>query len=145
MPKVSEAHVEHTCTAMLELDGWRALKTDPVSRREWGKGFGEKGMADCLYIRYHPEAIRLHSRTLCETAAAEVLWVEWKTMRGEKATKLAGHQVDWHTLERKRGALTLKAGVDFPATIEGFKRFYETSGLMRNWYLSSGLNRSMLP
>jgi len=34
-------------------------------------------------------------------------------------------------LERKRGALTLIAGQDFPATIEGFKA----------WYIGSGLNR----
>ena len=41
------------------------------------------------------------------------------------------HQVAWHQRERARGALTLLAGVDFPATIEGFAEWYRASGLMR--------------
>lgn len=123
-PHISEAAIERTCTDLLELDGWRSLKTDPVSRREWGKGFGEKGMADRLYIRY------MKSRYSLELAGhrwAAVLWIEWKSAKG----KPAPHQLAWHQAERARGALTLIAGVDFPASIEGFAAWYAESGLQR--------------
>jgi len=42
---LSEAHFQRTCTELLERDGWRSLRTDPVSNRAHGKGFGEKGMS----------------------------------------------------------------------------------------------------
>jgi hypothetical protein len=119
--KLSERDIERTCTDFLALDGWRALKTDPVSRREWGKGFGEKGMADHIYIRY------ALGRRLSILGASETLWIEWKRYGG----KVAQHQREWHLLERRRGALTLIAGEDFPATIEGFQSWYRSSGLMR--------------
>lgn len=118
-PKISESDIERTCTEWLALDGWRGLKTDPVSRREWGKGFGEPGMADYLYIRY--------CVTLGRTALAEVMWIEYKSKRG----KAAYHQCTWHMAERGRGALTMIAGVHFPKTIEGFQQWYRASGLMR--------------
>jgi hypothetical protein len=128
---LTEKHLQDACSRVLELDGWRRLKTDPVSRREWGKGFGELGMADDLYIRclYRPTD-RYIGRALCQ-----VMWIEWKKVdprsNSAKATKAAQHQKDWHLLERKRGALTLIAGEDFPATFEGFLAWYRTSGLMR--------------
>src|SRR5271156_70358 len=98
VPKLSEAQIERTCTQFLELDGWRSLKTDPVSRREWAKGFGEPGMADYLYIRYEPEPYDVH-RDVTPPAdppgstkigwwqpvfecQAEILWIEWKRLRG---------------------------------------------------------------
>ena len=126
--ELSEKHIQQTCTEWLELDGWRALRTDPVSRREWGKGFGEVGMADHLYIRYG-----LSNPFDPENASqAEVLWIEYKRLnRGGKPTKAANNQRDWHKGERARGALTLIAGEDFPATIEGFQDWYRKSGLMR--------------
>ncbi len=125
--KLSERDVERTCTDFLALDGWRPLKTDPCSDRSRAKGFGEKGMADHLYIRYidpsFPE--RLH-------IMAEVLWVEWKRLeRNGKPTLAAPHQRLWQAAERKRGALVLLAGEDFPATIEGFQEWYRNSGLLR--------------
>ncbi len=58
---------------------------------------------------------------------AEVLWIEWKKLGG----KASQHQQDWHTLERKRGALVWLAGVDFPASVEGFLDHYRASGLNR--------------
>lgn len=145
-PVVSEAHIQQTCTQMLELDGWRALRTDPVSDRGRGKGFGEKGMADHLYIRYcsspyeihmdgvdpdNPRAIGWWKKGLeCQ---AQILWVEFKKLtKNGKPTKAAPHQRSWHTLERKRGALVLVAGEDFPASIEGFREWYKNSGLMRS-------------
>jgi hypothetical protein len=125
-PVLLEADIEHTCTQILELDGWRALKTDPVSRREWGKGFGEKGMADVLYIRY--------DRSYPSRGDAEVMWIEWKCLRDGHATKAAPHQINWHATERARGAFTAVAGIDFEANIEGFQA----------WYLASGLNRRLV-
>jgi hypothetical protein len=132
----SEAAIEQTCTEWLALDGWRSLKTDPVSRKEWGKGFGELGMADRLYIRYEPrrEHYPLHPCTNVEFfngSRAEVLWIEWKRIKGKLATKATTDQWEWHRLERLRGALTLIAGLEFPASIEGFQTFYRASGLMR--------------
>ena len=117
----SEAQIEAECTKLLVEDGWRALRTDPVSDRGRGKGFGELGMADHLYIRYEePPGTR-------RRGSAMVLWIEFKRA-GEKPEK---HQVDWHLKERARGALTLMMGIDLPATVDGFKDRYENSGLMR--------------
>lgn len=120
--RLRERDIERTCSDLLALDGWRALKCDPVSRREWGKGFGEKGMADVLYIRYSAGGTP-QSKPRC----AEVLWIEWKTPQG----KTSLHQIAWHRAERARGALTWIAGIDFPAGIDAFLKFYRTSGLMR--------------
>ena len=110
---VPEEVIEAECTKILEEDSWRALRTDPVSDRGRGKGFGELGMADHLYIRYLPQP--------------EILWIEFKRP-GEKAKK---HQTQWHIRERARGALTLIAGEDFPASVVGFREWYDTSGLRR--------------
>ena len=77
---LSEYHIAKTCSDWLALDNWRRLNTNPVSDtatiqairgsiakccgsggippwlqdclRGRGKGFGELGMADDLYIRY---------------------------------------------------------------------------------------------
>ena len=115
-----ESDIARTCSDLLQADGWRMLITDPVSDKSRGKGFGEKGMADRLYLRY-----------LSGAPAAEIIWIEWKrTVRG-KATKATPHQLDWHRDERARGALTLIAGIDFEATIEGFQAWYRDSGLQR--------------
>lgn len=122
--KVSEADLERAGTDLLIYDGWRPLKTDPVSRREWAKGFGEPGMADDLYLRY------------CDTrrlgcahwfAMGEILWVEWK----RRKAKPKPHQRIWIEQERARGALVLLAGEDFPADYDGFLTWYRKSGLMR--------------
>lgn len=135
---VREADLERTCTELLELDGWRSLKTDPVSRREWGKGFGEKGMADCLYIRYwagkYPEYVapRGDKSSVAILAEAQVMWIEWKTPKG----RAAPHQHAWREYEQKLGALALIAGIDFPATFEGFAEFYARSALLRNLALT---------
>lgn len=118
----SEAQLERACTELLALDSWRALRTDPVSRKEWGKGFGERGMPDHLYIRYlfPPPAANAHE-------CAQVLWCEYKSRTG----KLRPHQIRWIEAERARGALVWVAGEGFPASIEGFAQAYAKSGLMR--------------
>ncbi len=121
--------IEAECTRLLEMDGWRALRTDPVSDRSRGKGFGEPGMADHLYFRWHenvtpfdPEMDRWLWAAPCQT-----MWIEFKSADG----KPAKHQTEWHTIERARGALTLIAGVDFPASVAGFVEHYRKSGLNR--------------
>ena len=130
----SEAQIEAECTKLLAEDGWRPLRTDPVSDRGRGKGFGELGMADHLYIRYWGQCVhrkpQAHDQRCNASHLAsgnEIMWIEFKRP-GEKPAK---HQIAWHAKERSRGALTLIAGEDFPATVEGFKDWYENSGLMR--------------
>lgn len=113
-----EHMIEAECTRLLEQDGWRSLRTDPVSDRSLGKGFGEMGMADHLYLRY----INLRFN-----GESHVLWIEFKSAKG----KPAKHQIDWHTKERARGAVTWIAGVDFPASVAGFVEHYRKSGLNR--------------
>ncbi len=131
-----ESEIEAECTKLLEEDGWRALRTDPVSDRGRGKGFGELGMADHLYIRYAystPQQFLIdnaeqgRSSPRARASTTSVMWIEFKRP-GEKAKK---HQQDWHAKERARGALTLIAGEDFPATVAGFTEWYAKSGLRR--------------
>ena len=110
---LTEAHIQQTVTEFLQFDGWRAIRTDPVSDRERGKGFGEKGMPDHLYVRYN---------LLGAYQRAEVLWIEFKRP-GEKPRP---HQLDWHEAERKRGAMVLV--VD---DIDQFISWYKASGLER--------------
>lgn len=121
--KLSEKSIERTCTMLLSLDGWRILKTDPVSNPAWGKGFGELGMADTLCVRYF--ATSQGDPEYC--ALSEVLWIEWKSRTGRRKE----HQKEWQERERARGALVVCAGVEFPKTIEGFADWYARSGLQR--------------
>ena len=113
---VPESLIEGECCKLLTEDGWRILKTDPVSDRGRGKGFGEPGMADTLCLRYGRQG-----------ASCEVLWIEWKAPGG----RVKKHQLAWHTKERARGAMTAIAGVDFAANIKGFGAWYGLSGLAR--------------
>lgn len=150
-PLLTEKHIQETCSQFLELDGWRRLRTDPVSDRSRGKGFGEPGMADDLYIRYQTPLTRSLALRLGNgnQAFAEVLWCEFKRERGgqgkralfTKAEKAKIHQSAWHAAERARGALTVILGEDCPATIEGFQEWYRSSGLMRRKLLSAAMRR----
>lgn len=126
-----ERDIEKACSDFLALDSWRMLKTDPVSDRARGKGFGELGMADCLYIRYAlapraPIRVRDMMGNLSRVEA-QVLWIEHKKPGG----KASPHQLVWIEAERARGALVWLAGVDFPATVDGFMAHYRASGLLR--------------
>ncbi len=118
--------IEAECTRILEQDGWRALRTDPVSDKGRGKGFGEAGMADHLYFRF--EGVAGVSPSWNGRGLAQVMWIEFKSAKG----KPAKHQIEWHTKERARGALTMIAGVDFPASVAGFVAWYAASGLRRS-------------
>ena len=143
-----EKQIQQTCSEFLELDGWRCFKMEPVSNLAWGKGANELGQADCMYVRYCPSARDVHRDGVdpgnpraigwwqkvieCQ---AEVMHIEWKRLnRGGKPTKAGNHQRDWHARERARGALTLIAGEDFSATIEGFQAWYRQSGLNRRMH-----------
>jgi len=127
---VLESEVEIGITAYLALDGWRSLKTDPCSDKRRGKGFGEIGMADRLYIRYGPcaRAPLVSDTFMTLISMCEVMWVEMKRPRGGRVSEA---QRTWHKIERERGALTLIAGQDFTPTVVGFREWYEKSGLMR--------------
>lgn len=136
--KVSEADIEKTCTDLLELDGWRSFKMEQNFSERKVKVTGEKGMPDHLYIRSgltywlieHAGLDTNDITTYAVLAGSQVMWIEYKSAKGLLAT----HQRLWHETERRRGALVLVAGVDFPASIEGFQ----------SWYRSSGLNRGRI-
>lgn len=126
-PVLTEAQVQQAVVQFLELDGWRAIRTDPVSDKSRGKGFGEVGMPDYLFIRY-THAVLPESGHISDTtfrmlgACAQVLWIEFK----RKGAKRTGLQVNWHSIERSRGALVM--------TVDDIDEFTK-------WYLASGLNR----
>lgn len=135
-PRLLEKDIQKTCTDLLELDGWRLIRTDMPHLR--GLGVQEPGMADSLYIRYTPFVNGGCGKLRCAhcNSMAEVLFIEWKRQystqaRGPRVTKAALHQKAWHAAERARGALTLIAGEDFPATIGGFSTWYSGSGLAK--------------
>jgi len=119
-PDASEDDIQDECVKLMQEDGWRALRTDPVSDKSRGKGFGEIGMADYLFMRPM-------SGNCGHLGACEMLWVEFKARNGKPSKA----QLDWHNKERARGFRTWIASVDFPASVEGFKTHYEMSGLMR--------------
>ena len=122
LPKLTEAQIQRQCVDFMALDGWRPLKTDPCSDKARGKGFGEIGMADHLFIRYEisPENAR-------RAGWAQVLWVEFKRPGGI----VSEHQMLWHVAERKAGAFTACAILDFEPTFDGFIAWYRKSGLLR--------------
>jgi hypothetical protein len=126
--KISEAQVQQAVVQFLEADGWRAIRTDPVSDRSRGKGFGELGMPDYLFLRYAAYAGEDGARLFPNMTEAmrrsevEVVWIEFKR-KDEKPTP---HQQKWHYRERQRGALGLV--VD---DIDEFTEWYKASGLCR--------------
>lgn len=135
-PRLTEAHIEQACTDYLILDGWRPLKTEQNFSEHKLKSVGENGMADHLYIRYEPHVHyngtnivknRTAENTVTLEAEAHVMWIEWKRYGG----KTGQHQLDWNAKETGRGALALIAGIDFTPTIEGFRKWYQASGLAR--------------
>lgn len=123
-PICSEADVQRAVTELLQLDGWRAIRTDPTSDRARGKGFGELGMPDYLYLRYwagyRPGAVHDIDGAPDLLSETQCLWIEFK----RKGKKAQDHQRDWHDTERRRGALVLV--VD---DIDEFMTLYAQSGL----------------
>ena len=125
--RLKEIDIQRQCSDFLALDGWRLLRTDPVSDRRRGKGFGEIGMADCLYIRYLPPEPPAPGKIPGKMGLAHVLWVEYKRPGG----KLSPHQIRWAQEETARGALVWLATWTFEPTFEGFVAHYRASGLLR--------------
>ena len=134
-PPVLEKHIEKAITALLEIDGWRAIKMEQNFSERKRKTVGEPGMADHLYIRYADYA----DRSPVWASQAQVLFIEFKKLRGgngkrgifTKAEKASIKQRAWIARERSRGALVLLVGEDCPATIEGVRAWYRNSGLAR--------------
>jgi hypothetical protein len=121
-PKLSEAHIQKAIVDLLVLDGWRAFRTDPVSDKSRGRGFGEIGMPDYLFLRYAPIS-RIEMDVVNDTQRAdETLWIEFKAP-GKKPAPAQRH---WHAAERARGALVMVFD-----SIEGFRAWYRDSGLSR--------------
>lgn len=116
-----ERDIQKACEDLLQLDQWRILRMEQNFSERKIKTVGEVGMPDCLAIRYFV-MFGVSDR------ADDVLWIEWKRLKGKPSTE----QKLWHTAERARGALVWVAGEDFPATIEGFWAHYRASGLLRN-------------
>ena len=123
--KLTEAQIERQITDWLALDDWRALKTNPCSDKARGKGFGEVGMADVLYIRYMVEL--LAPRMPEWDAQAHVMWIEHKRASGV----VRPHQLAWHEAESARGALVVVATEDFEPSLDGIIEWYRVSGLLR--------------
>ena len=126
--KISEKQLQKHAEDILQLDGWRVFRPEQNFSERKRKVVGEAGAPDGLYVRYggffHDGSDAADFMSEC---AAEVMWIEWKSAKGRPSTA----QKIWHAAERKRGALALIAGEDFPATIDGFKEWYKNSGLMR--------------
>jgi hypothetical protein len=114
---IPEKNVQETVRDFMELDGWRAIRTDPVSDRARGKGFGEVGMPDYLFIRYGANPM-----AMLPASVAEVLWIEFK--RKSKLPTVT--QMQWHITEINRGAL-----VKVVDDIDDYILWYKDSGLCR--------------
>lgn len=119
-----EADIVSACVDFLLLDYWRPIKMEPVSNRAWGKGTGEIGQPDYLFLRYTPTVVVVPPKVM---AQADVLWVEFKR---PKDGRVSPEQKSWHLLERARGALVWVATQDFEPTVDGFMEHYRRSGLL---------------
>ncbi|HXI85319.1 MAG TPA: hypothetical protein VNL17_14655 [Verrucomicrobiae bacterium] len=126
--KVPEANIQETVVQYLQLDGWRAFRTELTVQRERGRVVGERGQPDYLFIRYQdPAAFEEYE----QKRWAEIMWIEFKA-GGEKQkwaqsnSLSAKFQRAWHAAERSRGALVLV--VD---DINSFIEWYMTCGLLR--------------
>lgn len=149
LAKLLEKDLERAVRDILALDGWIVRKMEQNYSERKRKSVGEPGMADLLAIRYSDKGIfaNLKLQKCYPMGQAEVVWLELKRLvaspervrrngvqrqRWPRATQAANHQKAWHVRERERGALTLIAGEDFPATIDGFRDWYRASGLARH-------------
>ena len=109
-----ELDLERAIRTLLEWHGWIVRKMERNYSERKRKSVGELGMPDLLAIRY-----------VRNSGAAEVLWIEVKRTFGQKATKAFVRQHEWHARERRRGAVTVIAGEDFEASVDGFVLWYK--------------------
>lgn len=137
-PKITEADVQQACCDLLRLDGWRVFDMEFRAVAGRRRALGETGMPDVLAIRYSTEntdpsqgyaysfGLGIGHGGHADGSWAQdtdVIWIEFKA-----PGKLpSAHQSTWHKDERRRGALVLV--VD---DIDGFRRWYNNSGLARN-------------
>jgi hypothetical protein len=121
-PKLTEAHIQKAVVDFLILDGWRAIRTDPVSDRSRGKGFGEVGMPDYLFIRYDRYGVYPDN----------ILWIEFKAP-GKVPTRA---QLAWHKAEQARGGV-----IKVVDSIDQFTTWYITSALV--WRLAPPLAKAI--
>lgn len=129
--RVLEKDLEQAVREYLELDGWRCWHFEEVWAEERKRTFGEAGMPDLLLIRYDCPGTEVED--VRKVVRAEIMWLEVKTDGG----RVAPHQKLWHAAERKRGALTIIFGEDFPATFDGFIGWYQDSGLCRRMHVKT--------
>jgi len=143
-----ERDVQTAVVEFLQLDGWLALRTDPVSDRATvnairraiavvplppgvrakiygvidkcvrGKGFGAAGMPDYQFRRYTAQVIH----TQIGEPNSELIWIEFKRPGGVPTAE----QTLWHQAEAARGGLVLV--VD---DIDGFINWYTKSQFYR--------------
>jgi len=123
-----EAPIQAECVRILESDGWRPFRTEAIADRSRGRGVGEIGQADYIFIRYGSGTVEPWKPLGLLATGCDVIHIEFKRRRGGVISKA---QREWHTRERARGALTLIAGEDFDSSVQGFTRYYKASGLCR--------------
>ena len=122
-----EAPIQAECCKILEQDGWWILRTDPVSDRRRGTGFGAIGFADITAFRPMRVTQLVLIQKFPQGCPCEVLFLEFKSPKGKPSKE----QLKWHQTQRAMGFATFIAGQDFPASTEGFREFYSASGLQR--------------
>lgn len=118
-PRIMERDIQATVTQFLELDGWRAFRTELTVQRDRGRVVGERGQPDYLYLRYGAQTDPI---TRVRYPIGQILWIEFKR-KGEEPRP---DQQKWHLLEMARGAMVLV--VD---DIDEFIVWYKASGLAR--------------
>jgi len=123
-PKLSEADIQRAACELLIADGWRVLRTELTVQRERGRVVGERGMPDCLAVRYDGQKMYKHVSAM-RCLGHEIMWLEFKA----PGKPLKPMQLAWHAEELRQGALVL--------TVDDINGFV-------SWYLASGLNRSIL-
>jgi len=99
---LKERDVAKQVSDFLEFRGWRRLRNQVGLATNMGGHtirFGEKGMADLLFLLYLPQ----QSPTGECIPHAMVMWLETK----RKGGKLSLDQTVWQAAERARGALVL--------------------------------------
>jgi hypothetical protein len=123
---LKESHVQQTVVEFMELDGWRAFRTELTVQRERGRVVGERGQPDYLFLRYGrwPKDERSDFQAAINCS---VMWIEFKRP-GEKPR---ADQLAWHERERARGALVMVVGDSTGDWWGEFKEWYKTSGLQR--------------
>lgn len=114
---LKEKDVTRQVRDFLSWNQWRPFRNQVSTVQNAAGGWfssGEKGMPDYLFVRYLPD----------KPALALNLWVEMK----KPGEDLRPHQIEWHRLERLRGAFILVAD-DYEAFRD---EYYKTFSWLHN-------------